>query len=114
MGGKRRTRQQPSDESDSGIKGKNMATLMDPTSERSPMIRPRLERPKSLEGLIVGIMDISKPRGDVFLDRLGMRLTERGITVKRYAKPTMTRPAPLALRQQMGTEIHVMIEGLAD
>ncbi len=91
-----------------------MTTLLDPTSEGSPTIRPRLARPKSLDGLIVGIMDISKPRGDVFLDRLDQRLTERGIRVKRYAKPTMTRPAPLPLRQQMGTEIHVMIEGLAD
>ena len=91
-----------------------MTTLLDPTAEGSPTIRPRLARPASLDGLIVGIMDISKPRGDVFLDRLDQRLTERGIAVRRYAKPTMTRPAPLPLRQQMGTEIHVMIEGLAD
>ena len=91
-----------------------MTALLDPTAERSPTIRPRLARPASLDGLIVGIMDISKPRGDVFLDRLDQRLTERGIQVKRYAKPTMTRPAPLPLRQQMGTEIDVMIEGLAD
>lgn len=91
-----------------------MTALLDPTAERSPTVRPRLARPASLDGLIVGIMDISKPRGDVFLDRLDQRLTERGIQVKRYAKPTMTRPAPLPLRQQMGTEIDVMIEGLAD
>ena len=91
-----------------------MTALLDPTAERSPAVRPRLARPASLDGLIVGIMDISKPRGDVFLDRLDQRLTERGIQVKRYAKPTMTRPAPLPLRQQMGTEIDVMIEGLAD
>ena len=91
-----------------------MTALLDPTAERSPTVRSRLTRPASLDGLIVGIMDISKPRGDVFLDRLDQRLTERGIQVKRYAKPTMTRPAPLPLRQQMGTEIDVMIEGLAD
>ena len=91
-----------------------MTALLDPTAERSPTVRPRLARPASLDGLIVGILDISKPRGDVFLDRLDQRLTERGIQVKRYAKPTMTRPAPLPLRQQMGTEIDVMIEGLAD
>jgi hypothetical protein len=91
-----------------------MTALLDPTSERSPTIRPRLARPDRLEGLTVGLMDISKPRGDVFLDRLDERLRERGIATRRYMKPTMTRPAPLALRQQIGTEVNLVIEGLAD
>lgn len=91
-----------------------MTALLDPTSERSPTIRPRLARPDRLEGLTVGIVDISKPRGDIFLDRLDQRLRERGIATRRYMKPTMTRPAPLPLRQQIGTEVHLVIEGLAD
>ena len=91
-----------------------MTTILDPSSERSPTIRARLARPTSLDGKVVGLLDISKARGDVFLDRLGMLLTDRGITVKRYMKPTMTRPAPLALRQQIGTEVDLVIEGLAD
>jgi len=91
-----------------------MTALLDPTSERSPTIRPRLGRPDRLDGLVVGIVDISKPRGDVFLDQLDARLQERGIATRRYMKPTMTRPAPLALRQQIGTEVHVVIQGLAD
>jgi len=91
-----------------------MTALLDPTSERSPTIRPRLGRPDRLDGLVVGIVDISKPRGDVFLDQLDTRLQERGIATRRYMKPTMTRPAPLALRQQIGTEVHVVIQGLAD
>jgi hypothetical protein len=91
-----------------------MTALLDPTSERSPTIRPRLARPDKLDGLTVGILDISKARGDVFLDRLDSRLRERGIATRRYMKPTMARPAPLALRQQIGTEVHLVIEGLAD
>lgn len=91
-----------------------MTTILDPSSERSPTIRARLARPANLDGKVVGLLDISKARGDVFLDRLGLLLTERGITVKRYMKPTMTRPAPLALRQQIGTEVDLVIEGLAD
>jgi hypothetical protein len=47
-----------------------MTILLDPTSERSP-IRPRLPRPENLDGLTVGILDIAKSRGDVFLHRLG-------------------------------------------
>lgn len=91
-----------------------MSLLLDPTAERSPTVRPRLPRPESLDGLTVGILDISKSRGDVFLDRIDQRLTERGISVRRYMKPTMARPAPLPLRQQIGTEVNLVIEGLAD
>jgi len=91
-----------------------MTALLDPTSERSPTIRARQPRPERLEGLTVGILDIAKARGDVFLDRLDERLRERGIATRRYKKPTMTRPAPLPLRQQIGTEVQLVIEGLAD
>ena len=41
-----------------------MTVLLDPTSERSPTIRPRLSRPESLDGLTVGILDIAKARGE--------------------------------------------------
>ena len=88
--------------------------LLDPTSERSPTIRPRLPRPDSLDGLTVGILDIAKARGDVFLYRLGERLSGRGIAVKHYAKPTNTRVAPLPLRQQIAAEVNLVIEGLSD
>ena len=87
-----------------------MTVLLDPTAERSPTVRPRLVRPDSLDGLTVGILDIAKSRGDVFLKRLG----ERGIAYKHYAKPTNTRPAPTALAQQIATEVNVVIEGLSD
>jgi hypothetical protein len=91
-----------------------VTTLLDPTSERSPTLRERLPRPDSLAGLTVGLLDISKPRGDVFLDRLDELLTGRGINVKRYMKPTVAKPAPLPLSQQIGAEVNVVIEGLAD
>lgn len=91
-----------------------MTTLLDPTSERSPTSRERLPRPDRLAGLTVGLLDISKPRGNVFLDRLDELLTGRGIVVKRYMKPTVTKPAPLSLSQQIGAEVNVVIEGLAD
>ncbi len=91
-----------------------MTALLDPTSERSPTLRPRLARPDKLEGLTIGIVDISKPRGNIFLDQIDARLQERGIATRRYMKPTMTRPAPLPLRQQIGTEVQAVIQGLAD
>jgi len=91
-----------------------LTVLLDPTSEQTPTSRERLARPPNLKGLTVGLLDISKPRGDVFLDRLDALLTERGITVKRYMKPTVAKPAPVPLRQQIVGEVSLVIEGLAD
>jgi len=91
-----------------------MTVLLDPTSERSPTTTARLPRPERLDGLAIGLLDIAKARGDVFLDRLDERLKERGIAVRRYKKPTNTRPAPLPLQQQIATEVNLVIEGLSD
>lgn len=91
-----------------------MTTLLDPTSERRVVERERLARPASLEGLTVGLLDISKPRGDVFLDRIEERLRGIGAEVRRYKKPTFTKPAPVDLRHQIATECQVVIEALAD
>jgi hypothetical protein len=89
-------------------------TILDPTGERSVAERARLARPASLDGLTVGLLDISKPRGDVFLDRLADRLTEVGANVRRYRKPTFAKPAPVDLRHEIATECQVVIEALAD
>ena len=88
--------------------------LLDPTHERSPAIRERLPRLDTLSGVDVGLLDISKARGDVFLDRLETRLTEMGAKVRRYQKPTFTKPAPVDLRQQIAVECGAVIEALAD
>lgn len=88
--------------------------LLDPTAELSPVARALTARPASLDGLTVGILDISKARGNVFLDRVDALLAGQGIAVKRYRKPTFTRPAPTALAQQIAAECDVVVEGLAD
>ena len=71
--------------------------FLDPTNERAPAMRERLPRLSSLEGATVGLLDISKPRGDLFLGRLAERLEERGARVVRFRKPTFTKPAPKAI-----------------
>ena len=88
--------------------------LLDPTSERTVLQRSRLPRPASLQGKTIGLLDISKPRGDVFLDRLEQRLTDLGATVRRYKKPTFTKPAPVDLRHEIATQCELVIEALAD
>jgi hypothetical protein len=88
--------------------------VLDPTGELAPAERALLERPATLEGLVVGLLDISKPRGDVFLDQLEARLVERGLTTVRYKKPTFTKNAPIDLRQEIAERCDVVIEALAD
>jgi hypothetical protein len=91
-----------------------MTVVLDPTSERTITTRPPAQRPRSLAGRVVGLLDISKARGDVFLDRLEERLAAAGATVRRFAKPTFSKPAPLDLRQQIASQCEVLIEALAD
>lgn len=88
--------------------------LLDPTSERTVLERSRVPRPEALRGKTVGLLDISKPRGDVFLDRIEQRLTELGAAVLRYRKPTFAKPAPVDLRHEIATQCEVVIEALAD
>ena len=89
-------------------------SLLDPTSELEPSTRERAPRPGSLEGTVVGLLDISKPRGNVFLDRIDELLQARGLRVERFAKPTFTKPAPVDLRHEIIAKCNVVIEALAD
>jgi hypothetical protein len=88
--------------------------LLDPTAERSPAGRRLAARPADLAGLTVGLLDISKARGNVLLDRLDELLSGQGISVRRYRKPTFARVAPAALTQQIVDECDLVVEGLAD
>jgi hypothetical protein len=88
--------------------------VLDPTSEQRPATVPLADRPVSLESLTVGLLDITKARGDVFLDRVAEVLTSRGLRVERFAKPTFTKPAPVDLRHEISQRCEVVIEALAD
>ncbi len=88
--------------------------ILDPTGERTPVERERLRRPDALAGRTVGLLDISKPGGQAFLDQLAERLAAEGATVRRFAKPTFTKPAPVDLRHEIATQCEVVIEALAD
>lgn len=91
-----------------------MTIILDPTGERHPDSRELRTRPESLAGRRVGLLDISKPRGDVFLDEIERRLVESGAIVSRYRKPTFTKPAPVDLRHEISQQCEVVIEALAD
>ena len=92
----------------------NARVVLDPTGELVPVGIALTERPASLEGLTIGLLDISKARGDVFLDRVDELLRAKGLRVERYKKPTFTKPAPIDLRHEISTKCDVVIEALAD
>ncbi len=89
--------------------------IIDPTDERTPIRRSLAPRPEAITGT-VGLLDINKPRGDVLIDQIGVRVVERyaGVTVKRYKKPTFTKPAPDDLLRTIAAEADFVIEALAD
>lgn len=92
-----------------------MTTILDPTDERVPVARTITPRPETITGA-VALLDISKPRGNILIDRLEEQLRDRlpGVTFNRYAKPTFTKPAPDDLRKQIQGENDFVVEALAD
>ena len=94
---------------------KNEPYLMrDPTGEASPVQRERTPPPADLAGATIGLLSIAKERSDEFLDRMAALLTDRGLTVLRFRKPTHTKPAPEAVLQDIVERCDVVVEGLAD
>jgi hypothetical protein len=89
--------------------------IVDPTDERVPIRRTLAKRSGMISGS-VALLDISKPRGDVLIDQLAARLREEmpGVEIRRYKKPTFTKPAPEELRCQIAKESDFVIEALAD
>ncbi len=89
--------------------------ILDPTDERVPIQRELTRRPEQITGT-VGLLDISKARGDKLIDRLEQLLNERlpDVEVKRYRKPTFAKPAPEDLRRKITEECGFVIEALAD
>ena len=87
-------------------------TILDPTAERDPDGRPLAAR--SGQPQTVALVDIRKPRGDVYLDEVEALLRGRGIAVLREGKPTFTKPAPADLRREIASRCDAVIEALAD
>jgi len=95
-------------------RGTYVEKLRDPTAETSPTRRARLAPPPSLEGKTVALMDIGKSRGKEFIDRLEGHFKKAGIATKRYAKPTNTKVAPVAVMQQIAAEAQLAVIALSD
>jgi hypothetical protein len=90
--------------------------VLDPTDEDLPTEKKLSSVVPNLQGKVIGFLDISKPKGDIFLKRLEELLTERYHVkaVIHRRKPTYTAPAPPSLREELASRCDVIIEALAD
>jgi hypothetical protein len=92
-----------------------MAEFLDPTDSVA-VPRRRASRLPSLDGKVIVLLDISKPKGNFFLDRVEelLRAETRPQSILRVAKPTFAKPAPDALRTELLESADAVIEALAD
>ena len=92
-----------------------MTIILDPTDERVPVERQITPRTGKITG-VVGLLDIRKPRGNVLLDELQGLLSARypAVEIRRYEKPTFTKPAPNEVRMKVKAECDFLVEALAD
>jgi hypothetical protein len=91
--------------------------LVNPLDETLRSRGRAARRLDTLAAKTIGLLDISKPGGRFFLDRLEVLLQERapGAQVVRASKPTFTRPAPDdVIRSLVESGCHAVVEALAD
>lgn len=92
-------------------------TLINPCNESLRDARQPAPKLATLAGKTIGLLDISKPGGNLFLDHLEGLLKNRFAVkeVVRITKPTFTKPAPEAVIEHLRqARCDGVIEALAD
>ena len=90
--------------------------LLDPTDKVERTQKEFAPRLDSLQGATIGLLDISKSKGSFFLDRVE-EVLKNDYEVKdvlRRMKPTVARPAPLEIREELTQKCDAVIEALSD
>ncbi len=75
-----------------------------------------VDRPKSLEGLRIGLLDNTKPPVDKIMAHLEQRLRERipGARPFYISKRIMTQPAGSAVMESLRQNVDVVINAIGD
>jgi hypothetical protein len=89
--------------------------LINPMNETPVKVSAPPARLRSLQGKTIGLLDISKTGGNLFLDRLEHLLRDRHhvANVVRTMKPTFAKPAPPSIIEQLRS-VDAVVEALAD
>ena len=85
-----------------------------PFDERRRAPEPLAPRRDTLRGARVAVLDITKRRGDEFLDRVEARLRAQGAETFRVAKEIFSKPAEPELIRRIANRGDLAVEGLAD
>lgn len=91
--------------------------LINPFNETQREARKPAPKLDTLAGKTIGLLDISKPGGNLFLDHLeGLLKNQFAVKeVVRITKPTFTKPAPEAVIEHLlQARCDGVIEALAD
>jgi len=85
-----------------------------PFDDRVREAEPLAARPARISGCRVVLLDIRKNRGAEFLDRLETLLQAAGASTTRRAKEIFSKPAKLALIDEIADHADLVVEALAD
>jgi nucleotide-binding universal stress UspA family protein len=88
--------------------------FVSPFDERRRVAEPLAPRPDSLEGRTIALLDITKRRGDEFLDRIEELLHARGAHTFRVVKEIFSKPAAPEIIRRIANRGDLVVEGLAD
>ena len=91
-----------------------MTGYVSPFDDRVRPEQPLAQRPETLSGLRVTLLDIRKNRGAEFLDRIETLLLAAGASTVRTAKEIFSKPASLALIGEIADRADLAVEALAD
>lgn len=85
-----------------------------PFDERARPAEPLAARSASLSGRRAVLLDIRKNRGEEFLGRVETLLTAAGVVTTRRQKEIFSKPAALALIDEIAGCADLVVEALAD
>ncbi len=90
------------------------ADYVSPFDERVRAAEPLAPRPAGISGRRAVLLDIRKNRGAEFLDRMETLLQAAGAVTARREKEIFSRPAALALIDEIAGRADLVVEALAD
>jgi hypothetical protein len=92
----------------------SIGRYVSPFDDRVRTPEPLARRPQQIAGRTVGLLDISKNRGAAFLDQVESHLRAAGAGTIRWTKEIFSKPAALALIDEVAGRADLVVEALAD
>jgi len=90
--------------------------IVDPVGTSAASAMTLADRPHSLEGVTIALLDNSKPNAGVLLERVGALLAARGgaLAVKAWSKPGSSVGAAHAVLEEIAATARVALTASAD